>query len=309
MMGADADLEEALRIEWCKAYARTRRWREEMLLVEEEVRRAGVTLEFWAGEWDRRAMVPIGESQWEEWNRVSDGLAGWAYERVEGAVAYALKQATIFRDIAAHLTVSMTEVRQGRGKHRLVYDDEWVDREGNGAAGISEGGADEEQELEDLRRDEVADDDFILGGEGSLSRPTIWAMREGRAGREGKARVAAAAVGLSCRGRGWAKGGWASQGRVCPTLLTTPSSRPTPTLEQGSGGGGEHPRARPWECKSSGASCVSSAAVGAVREVGPAGVRKRRGRVARAEASKRTARAMGKLLGLPKRSRPALECA
>ncbi|KAJ7807696.1 hypothetical protein B0H14DRAFT_3483063 [Mycena olivaceomarginata] len=149
MMGADADLEDALRIEWCKAYARTRCWREEMLLVEEEVRWVGVTLEFRACKWDRRAMeVPIGESQWEEWNWASDGLAG----------------ATVFRDIAAHLTVSMTEVRQGRGKRRLVYDDEWVDREGNSAAGISEGGANEEQELEDLQRDEVADDDFILGG-------------------------------------------------------------------------------------------------------------------------------------------------
>ncbi|KAJ7858617.1 hypothetical protein B0H14DRAFT_2206500, partial [Mycena olivaceomarginata] len=104
MMGADADLEEALRIEWCKAYARTRRWREEMLLVDEEVRCAGVTLEFRAREWDQRAMaVPIGESQWEEWNRATGQLAGWTYERAEGAVAYALKQAAVFRNIAARL--------------------------------------------------------------------------------------------------------------------------------------------------------------------------------------------------------------
>lgn len=154
-----------MRIEWCKAYARTRRWREEGLLVEEEVRRAGVTLEFRAREWERRAVeLPIGESQWEEWNRASGGLARWSYERVEGGVAYALKQAMVFRDIAARLTVSMTEVRRGRGKRRLLYDDEWVDGEGDSAAGMSEGGADEEQELEDLRRDDVADDDFILGG-------------------------------------------------------------------------------------------------------------------------------------------------
>ncbi|KAJ7791737.1 hypothetical protein B0H14DRAFT_2395344 [Mycena olivaceomarginata] len=160
MMGADADLEEALRIEWCKAYARTRRWREEMLLVEEEVRRAGVTLEFRAQEWEARAMeVPVGETQWSEWNSATDGLAPWSYERAEGAVAYALKQAAVFRDIAARLTISMTEVRRGRGKRRMVYDDEWVD--GDGGAGRSEV---PEEELEDVRGDDVADDDFILGG-------------------------------------------------------------------------------------------------------------------------------------------------
>ncbi|KAJ7872518.1 hypothetical protein B0H14DRAFT_3083632 [Mycena olivaceomarginata] len=147
MMGADADLEEALRIEWCKAYARTRRWQEEMLLVDEEVWRAGVTLEFRACEWDQRAMaVPIGESQWEEWNWATGRLAGWTYERAEGAVAYALKQVAVLRDIAARLTISMTEGGE------------------NGAAGRSEVGGGEEQELEDLRGDEVADDDFVFGG-------------------------------------------------------------------------------------------------------------------------------------------------
>ncbi|KAJ7801206.1 hypothetical protein B0H14DRAFT_3489894 [Mycena olivaceomarginata] len=145
MMGANADLEEALRIEWCKAYARTRRWREEMLLVEEEVRRAGVTLEYRAREWEERAMaIPVGESQMQEWDRATDGLAPWTYERSEGAVAYALKQAA---------------VRRGRGKRRMVYDDEWVD--GEGGAGRSEV---PEEELEDVRGDDVADDDFILGG-------------------------------------------------------------------------------------------------------------------------------------------------
>ncbi|KAJ7753697.1 hypothetical protein B0H14DRAFT_3512709 [Mycena olivaceomarginata] len=109
-----ADLEEALRIEWCKAYARTRRWREEMLLVEEEVRRAGVTLEFRAREWEARA----GEG-------------------AEGAIACG----------------------EAGVKRRMVYDDEWVDEEGGtGRSEIPE------DELEDVRGDDVADDDFILGG-------------------------------------------------------------------------------------------------------------------------------------------------
>ncbi|KAJ7911691.1 hypothetical protein B0H13DRAFT_1614307, partial [Mycena leptocephala] len=35
----DVKLHEALRVEWCKAYSRSRRWREELVTVEEEMRR------------------------------------------------------------------------------------------------------------------------------------------------------------------------------------------------------------------------------------------------------------------------------
>jgi hypothetical protein len=131
-----------------------------MLLVEEEVHRAGVTLEFRAREWEGRAMaIPVGESQTQEWNGGTDGAAPWTYERSEGAVTYALKQAAVFRDIAAQLTISMTEVRRGREMRRMVYDDEWVDADSG--AGRSEV---PEDELEDVRGNDVADDDFVLGG-------------------------------------------------------------------------------------------------------------------------------------------------
>ncbi|KAJ7840811.1 hypothetical protein B0H14DRAFT_3457824 [Mycena olivaceomarginata] len=50
--GSDEDLEEALCMEWCKAYARVRRWAEEVQLVKEEVRCIGVTLEYRAVEWE-----------------------------------------------------------------------------------------------------------------------------------------------------------------------------------------------------------------------------------------------------------------
>jgi hypothetical protein len=79
--GADADLEEgkfgcfaggdflsnkpsALCIEWCKAYACTRRWEEEVRLVAEEVRRIRVALEYRACEWESRMRgVPIGATE------------------------------------------------------------------------------------------------------------------------------------------------------------------------------------------------------------------------------------------------------
>ncbi|KAJ7840610.1 hypothetical protein B0H14DRAFT_3458005 [Mycena olivaceomarginata] len=55
--GTDAELEEALRIEWCKAYARIRRWREETRLLEEEVRRLPIALEHVSKEWDAHAQA------------------------------------------------------------------------------------------------------------------------------------------------------------------------------------------------------------------------------------------------------------
>ncbi|KAF8155179.1 hypothetical protein K438DRAFT_1987093 [Mycena galopus ATCC 62051] len=147
LAGNDAQPEEAaaaLQIEWCKAYAWTRRWQEEVCLVQEEVWRAGVTLEAWACTWEERAKwVPVGVMEWAEWDAA--GAGRWAVEHAEGAIAYTVKQAAMFRGIASRLVVSMTEERRGRGKRRrMVYDDEVVPVEG--------GEGDElEDELEDLR--------------------------------------------------------------------------------------------------------------------------------------------------------------
>ncbi|KAJ7301433.1 hypothetical protein DFH08DRAFT_978753 [Mycena albidolilacea] len=136
--GTEDELEEALCMEWCKAYARVRRWDEEVKLVKEEVRRVGVTLKYCAVEWEARMrQIPVGAAEWAEWEAAVEGGGKWCIGRAEGAVAYALKQAAMYRDIAARVTVSMTEERRRRGKkRRLVYDDEWV--EGN--AGPTEGG-------------------------------------------------------------------------------------------------------------------------------------------------------------------------
>ncbi|KAF8171708.1 hypothetical protein K438DRAFT_1773011 [Mycena galopus ATCC 62051] len=140
--GSDADLDEALRIEWCKVYARTRRWEEEVKLVEEEVRRMGVSLEYRAKEWEERARnVPVGTAEWEEWMREAGPRASWTFECTEGGVVYALKQAAIYRDIAARLKVSMTEERRGGD----------VDMEGGRRRD------EEDEELEDLLGDRVAD--------------------------------------------------------------------------------------------------------------------------------------------------------
>ncbi|KAF7375073.1 CxC2 domain-containing protein [Mycena sanguinolenta] len=45
----------AVKVEWCKAYARVKRWREEFLLLQEEMVRCLRTLEWQAKLWDQRA--------------------------------------------------------------------------------------------------------------------------------------------------------------------------------------------------------------------------------------------------------------
>ncbi|KAJ7029947.1 hypothetical protein C8F04DRAFT_1264290 [Mycena alexandri] len=144
--GTDAELEEALRIEWCKAYARTRRWGEEVQLVAEEVRRLGVTLEYNAQEWEDRAReVRVGAI---------------IYEDAQAQIAFALKQAAMYRRIAARAVISMTEERMGRGKKRRMPVDIWRAEEGEEG---EMGRAEEEKELDDLRAN-VSDEEFLLGG-------------------------------------------------------------------------------------------------------------------------------------------------
>ncbi|KAJ7825975.1 hypothetical protein B0H14DRAFT_3088526 [Mycena olivaceomarginata] len=67
MTGTDAELEDALRIEWAKAYARARRWKEEVRLLTEEFRRLPISLEFEADLWQERAKaVPVGSSELQD---------------------------------------------------------------------------------------------------------------------------------------------------------------------------------------------------------------------------------------------------
>ncbi|THU78173.1 hypothetical protein K435DRAFT_611589, partial [Dendrothele bispora CBS 962.96] len=62
-----------------------KRWHEEILLLQEEMRRCLVTLRWQAEHWEKKAHVDTFEG-----------------ERKEGASAYAYGQAAIRRQIAAH---------------------------------------------------------------------------------------------------------------------------------------------------------------------------------------------------------------
>ncbi|KAJ7635987.1 hypothetical protein DFH06DRAFT_1002998, partial [Mycena polygramma] len=102
--GTDAEVQNALRIEWSKAYARTNRWKEELRLVEAEYARVLESSEHEAQRWERRARaVPIGVLPVLE---------------VQGAIFFATRQAAMFRDIASRAVVTWTEVKIPRGKKR-----------------------------------------------------------------------------------------------------------------------------------------------------------------------------------------------
>ncbi|KAJ6517941.1 hypothetical protein C8R47DRAFT_952949, partial [Mycena vitilis] len=89
--GTDAGLEKeinariALRVEWSKAFARTRRWTEEKRLLDEEYDRLLQSFDHEARLWDNRAAtVPIGVL---------------SRANAEGAVAYATRHADMYRDL------------------------------------------------------------------------------------------------------------------------------------------------------------------------------------------------------------------
>ncbi|KAJ7715054.1 hypothetical protein B0H16DRAFT_1667163 [Mycena metata] len=76
----EKELVEALRVEWCKVYARMRRWREDVVLVEEEMRR---TIEYghWAAvEWMGRATERLSSGVSKE---LQEGLTAYAWEQAD----------------------------------------------------------------------------------------------------------------------------------------------------------------------------------------------------------------------------------
>ncbi|KAJ7025882.1 hypothetical protein C8F04DRAFT_1268726 [Mycena alexandri] len=160
--GSDAELEEALHIEWAKVYARSRRWKEEVRLLQEEYRRILASFEYEAQRWEARAVaIRVGE--------VEEAFA-------QGAIAYALRQAEMYRNLRARAVIAMTEVRRGRGKRRMPAEvmGEPMAEGGAGADGgleaAGEGvGEAKGLDLEDEEDEDEAyvnsDEEFFLGGE------------------------------------------------------------------------------------------------------------------------------------------------
>ncbi|KAK7450187.1 hypothetical protein VKT23_013070 [Stygiomarasmius scandens] len=143
---ADGVLYDGLRVEWCKTYARVKRWREEILLLQEEMRRCLVTLEWQAEQWEQRANIDTFEG-----------------ERLEGSSAYAFEQAAIRRQIAERFeriwdTEEVSSSREFRpGDLELVVDP------GMGDEDEDEDGSDMEQD--DYEGESSEDDEPPQGDE------------------------------------------------------------------------------------------------------------------------------------------------
>ncbi|KAK7025336.1 hypothetical protein VNI00_016118 [Paramarasmius palmivorus] len=105
---SDESLYNGLRVEWAKLYARLRRWQEEVQLVQEEMRRTLISLEWTAKLWDRRA---------ED--------AGFTGIHAEGASSYALRQAALFH----RLKESYTKLWDQDYSYASESEDEQGDRE------------------------------------------------------------------------------------------------------------------------------------------------------------------------------------
>ncbi|KAJ7713790.1 hypothetical protein B0H16DRAFT_1478367 [Mycena metata] len=166
LSGTDAGLEDevlALRIEWAKLYARMRRWKEEVRSLEEEFRRLPISLEFQAVEWEKRLKgVKVGE--------IDESVA-------QGLIAYAAKQAKIFRNIAARAEATKTVAVIAKGKRRPR--EPIVDPLAATTLGMPGGDRDEEDEEENdedenggLDGDEQeerggveSDEELVMGGE------------------------------------------------------------------------------------------------------------------------------------------------
>ncbi|KAJ7444965.1 hypothetical protein B0H11DRAFT_2249680 [Mycena galericulata] len=147
--GKDGDMEQVLRIEWSKAYARTRRWREEERLVAEEYRRVLVSFEHQARVWEDR----IKGVEW-----------GSSREEVlfaEGAVAYGIRQASLYRLLAVRGEVTWTEPKLGKGKKRAAVITrlpglvELLERDDS---------EEEEEEEEEENANDLSDDEGMGGG-------------------------------------------------------------------------------------------------------------------------------------------------
>ncbi|KAJ7717168.1 hypothetical protein DFH07DRAFT_973682 [Mycena maculata] len=82
----EKDLHDSVRVEWARAKARKNRWEEEVLLLQEEMRRTLRYLEWQAGWWEEHMDTKLDSTP----------------EVRAGARAYALKQAWMHRRLAAH---------------------------------------------------------------------------------------------------------------------------------------------------------------------------------------------------------------
>lgn len=114
----DSDLQATVRIEWCKAQARAKRFEEEVELVVEEMRRTLAYFEWKACEWERHATTP------------PLGCQAIDKTTAAGITSYAYKQANVQREMVKVFIDDWHELlkENALGSYWL---DEWTTPSGN----------------------------------------------------------------------------------------------------------------------------------------------------------------------------------
>ncbi|KAL1689041.1 hypothetical protein GGG16DRAFT_126749 [Schizophyllum commune] len=147
--GSSASIYSGIKVEYCKAYARKKRWAEEVPLLREEMRRTLVSLDAEVARWQRIAQ---GEKR--------QGPLG------EGARAYAYTQANVYRRLRNHFdglwagvrSVTVSSIDQAQKLLDDVDAAEHAEEDVEGAAG----GIDEEQDVEEEEEEEEEEEDPFL---------------------------------------------------------------------------------------------------------------------------------------------------
>ncbi|KAJ7932991.1 hypothetical protein B0H13DRAFT_1856601 [Mycena leptocephala] len=147
LQNGEADLIEALRVEWCKAYAKTSRWHEDIVIVDEEMHR---TIEYgaWmAAEWERRASARTAVSP-----ELAEGLRAYALEHVDREETTCRQLTARWAGLRGRAKDYLAGVRGQGGEVVVEIDpDEGDDGDVDGDENVDGEG---EEELEDDEDDE-----------------------------------------------------------------------------------------------------------------------------------------------------------
>ncbi|KAJ7754133.1 hypothetical protein B0H14DRAFT_2405084 [Mycena olivaceomarginata] len=155
-------LNAGLRVEWCKAWARTRRWTEEVQLLKEEMRRTPLALRH--------------KAQWWLERRAPTGFVG---RHAEGAAAYATSQAALYNDLADSFKKLWAPLM---GLEDV--DDAVLLRLNKRIAGTDSDNEEEEDELDPEEADEEDGNDGVDGEEGGEEEQNGEEEEEGSTGGE-----------------------------------------------------------------------------------------------------------------------------
>ncbi|KAL1736713.1 hypothetical protein EV714DRAFT_198405 [Schizophyllum commune] len=153
--GSEGSVYQGIKVEYCKAFSRVRRWREEVALLQEEMRRTLETLEWKARQWDRR------EREDARADAVGEGARAYSRKRARAYRELKARFEAMWSDLRGRTAISQAEVEELR--RALDREDaEGEDDEGAEVDGLEDEEGDSEEDDEPLSRGvlDMDDDDF-----------------------------------------------------------------------------------------------------------------------------------------------------